>query len=567
MSSTTFASLNNLSIRIKIAAAFGVMLLIIGALGFFAIDRLAGVNATTVDINSSWLPSVRYIGEVRYNMARHRAILSRHVMVSEPAAKAQVEDRIKVALQSVDAARKKYEPLITSPEERDAYTKFSAAWSAYLEAANAYLTVSTKGQAAEAMQMFVTKVSQEGLAAESTVDKIVEINLKGADAAQASGDALYASSRLFVLGAIGLALVVALVAGYLLSRGVATPVVGMTAAMTRLAAHDMTVDIPAVGQRDEIGRMADAVQVFKDNMIAAAAAAERETAAVKSREARTAAIETLTHDFDRDVTEVLKAVAAAAHEMQTTAAAMSAIAEQSSQQANAVAAAAQEASVNVETVAVAADELSSSVAEINRQVTQSATTSGQAVSQAKATNAEVEGLAEAAQKIGEVVKLITAIADQTNLLALNATIEAARAGEAGRGFAVVAAEVKSLAQQTGKATSEISTQVEAIQTATGRSVGAIREIVSTITGISEAATAIASAVEEQGAATAEIARNVQQASTGTTEVTRNITGVSEAATQAGGAAGQVLEAADDLSKQSTVLRGRVETFLNAIRAA
>jgi methyl-accepting chemotaxis protein len=565
--SSALATLNNVSIRIKIAAAFGVMLLIIGAAGVFSIERLARVNATTIDINTNWLPSIRFIGEVRYNMARHRAILARHAMVTEPAQKAQVEDRLKVARQNVENARKAYEPLIASAEERDAYTKYTTAWTDYLKAVDEMIATSNRSQAAEAAQLFVTKVSQAGLAAETTVDKIVALNLQGADAAQAAGADLYANSRTLVLAALALALVVALGAGYLLSRGVATPVVGMTAAMTRLAAHDLAVEIPAVGQRDEIGRMANAVQVFKENMIKATEAAEHEAAEAKARDARAALVDRLTHDFDAGVTAVLGAVASAANELHSTATAMTKIAEGSAQRASAAGTAADEASANVQTVASAADELSSSIAEISRQVTQSAVVSDQAVSQAKATNSEVEGLAQAANKIGEVIRLITEIADRTNLLALNATIEAARAGDAGRGFAIVASEVKSLAQQTGKATEDIAAQVEQIQTATARSVEAIGEIMSTITNISHAATAIASAVEEQGAATSEIARNVQQASAGTAEVTHNVTGVSQAAAETGHAASQVLGAADELSKQSSQLRTQVETFLNAIRAA
>ncbi len=559
--------LSNLSIRSKVAAAFGVMLLIIGGLGFFAIDRLARVNGTTLDINTNWLPSVRYIGEVRYNMARHRAILSRHAMVTEPAQKAQVEDRIKVALQNVDVARRKYEAFITSAEERSAYDRFSTAWAEYLSAVDQMLVVSRENRAAEAMQQFVTKVSQAGLAAETTVDKIVELNLKGADAAQALGDEIYAGSRLFVIGVVALALFVAIGAGLLLSRGVATPVRGMTAARRVIAAHDLAAAIPALGPRDEIGRMADAVSVFKESMIAAAAAAEREAAEQQTRASRAALIDRLTHEFDAEVSGVLEAVAAAANEMQSTASAMTSIADGSARQANTVAAAAEEASANVQTVAASAEELTSSIAEISRQVEQSSSISRQAAEQAKATDNEVETLAQAANKIGEVVRLISDIAERTNLLALNATIEAARAGEAGRGFAIVASEVKGLAQQTARATEDIAAQVDAIQTATGHSVEAIREIAATIATVSQASTAIASAVEEQGAATKEIARNVQQASVGTSQVTQNITGVSEAAAEAGHAASQVLGAAGDLSKHSTDLRSKVEAFLSAIRAA
>jgi methyl-accepting chemotaxis protein len=564
---TIASALRNVSIRTKVAAAFGVMLLIIGAVGFFAIDRLARVNATTVAINTSRLPSVRYIGEVRYNMARHRAILSRHVMVSEPAQKAQVEERIRVALGNVETARKSYAALIASADERSAYAAFAAAWGSYLKSVDELLAVSSKNQNAEAMKLFVTTVSQTGLAAETTVDKIVELNLKGGDAAQALGEEIYEGSRLFALGAVGLALIVAVGAGLLLSRSVATPVLGMTAAMTRLAEHDMSVTVPALGQADEIGRMAKAVEVFRESMIKAAAAAEREAADNQARAARAALIDRLTGDFDAGVTEVLTAVSSAADEMQSTATAMTTIADGSARQANAVAAAAEEASANVQTVAASAEELASSIAEITRQVAQSSTISTQAVAQAKTTDHDVEALTLAASKIGEVVRLISDIADRTNLLALNATIEAARAGEAGRGFAIVAAEVKGLAQQTARATGDIAAQVEAIQIATARSVEAIRDIAGTIAGISQTSTAIASAVEQQGAATGEIARNVQQASAGTTQVTQNIAGVSQAAAETGHAASQVLGAAGDLSKQAALLRGKVETFLGAIKAA
>jgi len=557
----------NLTIRTKVTAAFGLMLVIIAAVGFFAIDRLAGVNATTVDINTNWLPSIRYIGEVRYNMARHRAILSRHVMVTQPAQKAQVEERIRVALNNVDTARKKYEPLITSAEERAAYEKYAAAWSDYLKAVDEMLAVSNRNQAAEAMQLFVTKVSQAGLAAETTVDRIVELNVNGADAAQAAGERIYAGARLIVLGAIALALVVAIGAGLLFSRSVATPMLGMTTAMTRLAAHDMSAVIPGLGQRDEIGRIADAVQVFKESMIKASSAADREAADNQARRARATLIERLTGQFDADVGGVLDAVASAATQMQSTANAMRTTADSSAGRANSVAAAAEEASVNVQTVASAAKQLSSSIDEITRQIAQSAAVANRAAAQAKATDRDVEILAKAATKIGEVIKLITDIADRTNLLALNATIEAARAGDAGRGVAVVATEVKALAQQTARATEDIAAQVDAIQTATAHAVDAIHEIASTITEVTRVSSVIASAVEEQGAATAEIARNVQQASAGTAQVTHNVAGVSEAATETGHAASQVLGAATDVSKQSALLRGRVEAFLGAIKAA
>jgi methyl-accepting chemotaxis protein len=261
------------------------------------------------------------------------------------------------------------------------------------------------------------------------------------------------------------------------------------------------------------------------------------------------------------VSEVVDIVSSSSAELQSTAESMAATAEETSRQSEAVAAAAEEATTNVQTVAAAAEEMAKSVEEIGRQVAQSSTIAGRAVDEANRTNTTVESLAEAAQKIGEVVELISDIASQTNLLALNATIEAARAGDAGKGFAVVASEVKSLANQTAKATEDIAAQITGMQEATSGTVDSIKGISSTIGEISEIANAIAAAVEEQSAATQEISRNVQEAATGTQDVSSNITTVNEAAVETGKSAGGVLEAAQELSKQGEVLRGEIEKFI------
>ena len=361
--------------------------------------------------------------------------------------------------------------------------------------------------------------------------------------------------------------ILGLVIAWLIGGGIAKPVIAMTAAMARLADGDKTIIVPALGRTDEIGQMADAVEVFKQNAIEMDRLAEEQKKEQERKEARQQAVEGYIKSFDEFVSGLLGILASAATEMRSTAEGMSATAEETSRQSTAVAAASEQASSNVQTVASAAEELASSVAEISRQVAESTEIAGQAVSEATRTNAEVEGLAEAAKRIGNVVDLISEIAEQTNLLALNATIEAARAGEAGKGFAVVASEVKSLANQTAKATEEIASQINAMQSATGTAVEAIGGIGGTIGKISEIATMIASAVEEQGVATQEIARNVQQAAAGTSEVSSNITGVTQAASQTGAASAQVLSTSGDLAKQSEVLRSEVDKFLGNIRAA
>jgi methyl-accepting chemotaxis protein len=364
-----------------------------------------------------------------------------------------------------------------------------------------------------------------------------------------------------------LALTVSVLFAFIIARGITKPINAMTAAMARLANKDWSTEVPAQGRRDEIGEMANAVQVFKDNGIEAERLVAEQEKERLVKEQRAQAIVKMTDEFSASVGAVVQAVAAAATEMQQSAQSLSATAEETNRQSTAVAAASEEASTNVQTVASAAEELSASIGEISRQVTQSSSIAAKAVEEVQKTNANVQGLADAAQKIGEVVSLINDIASQTNLLALNATIEAARAGEAGKGFAVVASEVKSLANQTAKATEQIGSQISSVQNATNEAVAAIQGIGKIIGEISSIATTIAAAVEEQGAATKEIARNVQQASAGTNEVSSNITGVTKAAGETGSASGQVLAAAGELSQQAEKLRMEVDNFVTKVRAA
>jgi methyl-accepting chemotaxis protein len=422
---------------------------------------------------------------------------------------------------------------------------------------------------------------QEAVAALQTSVMPIETELQAAlkefrDAADRNDAAKVAEIRATVetIAKIVIGLVILLVVGIAalayatVARGVVRPVNGMTSAMQRLAGGDRNVEIPGAGRNDEVGAMAAAVRVFKDNMVEAERLkAEQETSKAKSEAEKKAAMNKMADEFEASVKGVVHTVSVASSELQGTAQSMTATAEETRRQSTAVATASEQASTNVQTVASAAEELSSSIAEIGRQVAESTRITGKAVQDARQSNDRVQALAEAAQKIGDVVKLINDIAGQTNLLALNATIEAARAGEAGKGFAVVASEVKSLANQTAKATEEIAAQINAIQGATAGAVTAIQAIGETIGRVNEIATTIASAVEEQGAATKEIARNVQQASAGTTEVRSRIAGVTQAADETGTAASKVLGASGDLAKHAETLRGQVDSFIAEIRAA
>lgn len=374
------------------------------------------------------------------------------------------------------------------------------------------------------------------------------------------------SSLIAIVTTVGIALSLAL--AWAMSRTqISGPLTRLTGVMKRLSDGALETEIPMTERRDEIGQMAYTLLVFKDGMTKAKAAAAREAQDQEARLARARLVAGLTQTFDAEVSKALSTVANATAQLQKTSSSMNATADATLQQADAVAGAAQEASANVQTVASAAEELTASIQEITRQVTSSVETASGAVEQARRTNDQVESLSIAAQKIGDVVNLISDIAGQTNLLALNATIEAARAGEAGKGFAVVASEVKNLANQTAKATEEVTTQIGAIQTATRDSVSSIVAIGKSIEDMNRMVASIAAAIEEQGAATQEIARNVEMAARGTADVTRNISGVTQATAQTGAAAGQVMDAAGIMSREAAGLRAQVERFLRDVRSA
>lgn len=351
-----------------------------------------------------------------------------------------------------------------------------------------------------------------------------------------------------------------------LGRRIARPILNLSNVTHRLADGELSMAVPELNRRDEIGVMAQAIAILKERSAEASRLrTEQERLKTNAEAEKRTAMAKMADDFEFGVKGIVQMVSSAATELQTTARSMSETAAETSRQSTVVAAASEQASTNVQTVASAAEELSSSISEISRQVAESSRVTAKAVGEAQRTDGQIKGLAEAAQRIGDVVKLINDVAGQTNLLALNATIEAARAGDAGKGFAVVASEVKSLATQTAKATEEISAKITEMQQVTDQSVEAIKGITGTIAQINEIATSIASAVEEQGAATQEIARNVQQASKGTNAVSSNIAAVTTAAGNTGAAAGQVLDASGELAKQSETLRAQVGAFIAKIR--
>lgn len=379
--------------------------------------------------------------------------------------------------------------------------------------------------------------------------------------------ARFEQNKMFT-AAVGLVIVlIGAAVAFFLSQGLSRSIALMTSAMKELAGNNLEVEVNGTDRHDEIGEMARAVQVFKDNMIEGrdmrAAQAEEQSAKAQ----RQVVVDQAIKQFEASATESISKVTRSADDMQQSAQSLTALAEDTTQKSTLVATSSEEATSNVQTVASAAEQLSASISEISRQVNESADMSREAVEQAEATGNQVNSLVQAAQKIGDVVSLIQDIAEQTNLLALNATIEAARAGDAGRGFAVVASEVKGLAEQTGRATDQIAQLITDIQSSTSTSVTSIQAISEKIQAMDTIASAIAASVDQQGAATQEIASNVQQAATGTQDVSSNIAGVNQATQQTGAAASQVLGGSTELATEADGLRKNINSFLESIRAA
>lgn len=367
---------------------------------------------------------------------------------------------------------------------------------------------------------------------------------------------------------VGIGIVLIAAFGVFVGRRFSKPISATTQVIAKLADGDTSVEATGKDRKDEIGEMARAVDVFRQNAIRAQELeVSQQAQKIKAEEDKRLMMNDLADDFNASVGEIVQLITSGSVELRETATTMSSISEETSAQATAVAAASEEASTNVQTVAAAAEEMSHSIAEINGQVTEATTAAQRAVQQVEATGAQMESLSSTADKIGEVIKMISDIADQTNLLALNATIESARAGEAGKGFAVVASEVKGLAAQTAQATEEIVIQVEQIQTATKEAVVSMTEINEVIQKVEQTSGVISNAMREQGEATNEISQNIQEAATGTRDVTENITGVTQASQETGSASIQVQSAAENMSGHADKLQKEITNFIAQVRAS
>jgi methyl-accepting chemotaxis protein len=561
-----------LSWKVQLAPAFLILVLI--GVGAYALQALHANQAAVDALVSGPVRQSELINELDTVAWTAHARLYRLAAI---AANETDEKKVKALAKEASAASGKILEALKAVEgaqgepkgesKSNGFEKLKLAVTGYLKQSKNAIEMAD-GDAGSAL-MFIKGAERSFAEIEKLTDELTASSSESKDREIARAGMKLDQQKLTLTAALLVVAFAGIVVSFLIGRNISRPVVAMSKAMRELAVGNFDVQLPGLDRRDEVGQMAHAIEDFK---VQAIAKAERETAEREQKNRELAAtrrteLHNLAESFEAAVGNIIENVSAASNELENSAVILTRSSAATQQLSTVVAAASEETSANVQSVASATEEMASSINEIGRQVADSNRIATEAVDQAGKTDGRIAELSLAAGRIGDVTKLITTIAEQTNLLALNATIEAARAGDAGRGFAVVAQEVKALASQTAKATSEISAQIAAMQAATQDSVIAIKEIYGTIGRVSEISAAIAAAIEEQGAATQEIARNVQQAALGSTQVATSIADVNRGAGDTGSASSQVLSSAQLLSNENKRLKAEVVKFLATVRAA
>jgi methyl-accepting chemotaxis protein len=564
-------SWNNVSVRTKVAAAFGATILMTVALGLFSLHQTKLLNDGAATVRDNWLPALERLGTLGTALERQRLAesgLIQTVILEDRELIQEGRQQLAVARAATEAAYQQYAPLIAHGAEDETLAAGFAKSFDELKAMEAKMESKIEAEAyPDAKNVYNGPAKESYAAAAKSVEDDFRF-IAGQGKRQADIDqSLYDQSFALIGGGIAFAALICLGAALACIRSIVRPLRQATGLIAELGDGRLDIAIPRLDRSDEIGALYQALALSRETALKARGLSEQREQDAAAHEQRGQRVSALMQAFEQSAAQTVDHLSSGATELEATAHEMSRSAERSNAQTESVERSVIDATAGLQAVATATEQLSQSITEISRQVTRSAEINGRAVDEVRRTDSQVRALADGAEKIGRVVGLINDIAGQTNLLALNATIEAARAGEAGKGFAVVASEVKGLATQTAKATEEIAAQIADVQSATKEAVTAIMSISTIVQEVDAIAVAVAAAVEEQGAATADIARNVQNSAHAAELVGDSIKGAKNAATTAGANAAQVLDAAREISRQAEGLSREVGGFLRNVKAA
>ncbi len=554
------------SLRMKMRFALAALAVLMTVAGVFAVNRLAVVNDLSTQMADIWMPRAELLGEVNTATSDYRIAEAMHILSLTDDAMAQAEQDQARLRRDVDDRLRKYRGFALTSAVEAKLSVFEQSWNAYLQNSASMIALSRKNENEKATVLLrQSKGPFATLSDELT--ELAQLDTRSAADASDRGDAIYGFSRMTLIALVVLTIAVSLGVILFFERRIAAALGRITDTMSHLAADDLTVVVEGTERADEIGAMARAVEVFKDNGLERRRLQASQDAETRAKQARADQVNDMIRRFESEVAEALGIVASAATELEATANSLSASSEETARQSMVVGSAAEQTSANVQTVASATEELASSVKEVGRQMIDARAVADEATQTAQKAETQINALTATGKKISEVVGLINDIASQTNLLALNATIEAARAGEAGKGFAVVASEVKQLANQTAKATDDIRGQVTSMQSSIGDAVTAIQAITQVVYRLNTLASTVATAIDQQMAAASEIGRNATEAAVGTQEVSSNITNVQMAAGTASAGSTQVLHSAKEVAEKTERIRGSVDRFISGVRAA